>query len=155
MTHRLFYLVLAFALAHAAPAQAQWRSGRLAIDATPHNTLNFFYENMPVEFPFCAYGTEEKDGTIRITSVTFPFVFFADENYFQRGGCHGPGLLGYGHTHLSHSGCQISEIDEATFIREAEPYIFLVCRGKKRFYWWSRNRVEERVRQRAQGGGSP
>ncbi len=152
MTRRLLYLLLALMLMNAAPAHAQWRNGRLAIDKVPENTLNFFYFHVRVEFPYCAYGVEEKDGTIRITNVTFPAIYYADEDFLQRGWCDTVGLLGYGHAHRPNWGCKLSETDEETFLNEKEPYIFLICRSEKRFYWWSRAKVEEIVRRKAQGG---
>lgn len=101
---------------------------------TPHtaNTLFYLYDNLQVEFAFCAHG-KKQGKVVTITYVTFPVITHStawNVNYHYES-CNKRDLLGIGHSHLAPSECNLSRLDVYSFLYSPFDYAFLVCPNRE------------------------
>jgi proteasome lid subunit RPN8/RPN11 len=93
-----------------------------------HATLQYLYENLEVEYAFCAYG-KQRGKTVTIEQVILPVILQAspDAVAYSYKSCPKKNLLGIGHSHPAPAMCDLSRIDVYSFMTTPLPYAFLVC----------------------------
>ncbi|OHA92210.1 MAG: hypothetical protein A3J09_01875 [Candidatus Zambryskibacteria bacterium RIFCSPLOWO2_02_FULL_51_21] len=118
---------------------AQQLPHRLVISPVAKDNLNFLYNNLRVEFAFCAYGEQTRQ-LVWVRRVELPKIIKATTATVEYGYCHGRDFLGYGHSHPEPAVCGLSNIDVRTFLSDKDKHTFLVCPGN--FLSYNRKEVE-------------
>lgn len=115
----------------------------MGMQVTPRvlNNIRFLYNQMPVEFAFCAFGKVKND-VIHIERIELAYTLAANETSISYLMCDEPGFLGIGHSHPKGTVCEFSETDISTLIRTDSPYAFIACEDK--LIWLSRQSVRNR-----------